>query len=143
MPDELHPDDAAALREPGRHGEGALRQQLSNAVVALYKEFFGRGPTSAQTYLEPNLVVLVLGGGYTAAEQTMFESGRWHDVREARHAWQDTMELRFVAAVEQITQRTVTAFMSASHQDPDVSVELFLLDAESPAKHPAARAEPA
>jgi uncharacterized protein YbcI len=139
MQDELHPDDAAALREPGRHGEGVLRQQLSNAVVALYKEFFGRGPTSAQTYLEPNLVILVLGGGYTAAEQTLFESGRWHDVREARQAWQDTMELRFVAAVEQITQRTVTAFMSASHQDPDVSVELFVLDSSSP--QDAARAQ--
>jgi hypothetical protein len=75
--------------------------------------------------------------GFTAAEQTMFESGGWHDVREGRQAWQDTMELRFVATVEQITQRTVTAFMSASHQNPDVSVELFLLDTKSPHPHQA------
>jgi uncharacterized protein YbcI len=85
-------------------------------------------------------VIVVLGGGYTAAEQTMFDSGRWYDVREARQVWQDTMELRFVAAVEQITQRTVRAFMSASHQDPDISVELFVLDSLSPQDATRARA---
>jgi uncharacterized protein YbcI len=132
MPDELHPDDAAALRQHGHHTGAEVRQQLSNSVVALYKEFFGRGPTSAQTYVEPNLVMLVLGGGFTAAEQTMFESGRWQDVREARQAWQDSMERRFVAAVEEVTQRTVTAYMSTSHQDPDIAIELFLL-ADEPA----------
>jgi hypothetical protein len=35
MPDDtLHPDDAAAMREPLTSGRGELRQQLSNAVVA-------------------------------------------------------------------------------------------------------------
>jgi uncharacterized protein YbcI len=72
--------------------------------------------------------VLVLTGGYSAGEQTLFEDGKWHDVRDARQAWQDSMEERFTQAIEQLTHRTVKAFMSASHQDPDVSVELFVLD---------------
>ena len=126
---ELHPDDAAAMRDAERHA-GPLRQQLANATMALYKRHFGRGPYDCRAYLAPDMVVLVLNGGYTAAEATLFEAGRWHDVRHARQSWQDSMEVRFVETVERLTGRTVKAFMSANHQDPDVSVELFVLTAE-------------
>jgi uncharacterized protein YbcI len=126
--DALHPDDQAALREPPSPGHGELRQQLSNAVVALFKQYLGRGPSDCRTYLEPDLVIVVLVGGYTAAERTLFEDGKWHDVRHARLAWQDSMEVRFIDTIERLTHRTVTAFLSANRQDPDISVELFLLD---------------
>jgi uncharacterized protein YbcI len=125
---EIHPDDAAAMRESDRH-DGPLRQQLANATMALYKQYFGKGPTTCRAYLEPDLVLLVLNGGYTAAEATLFEAGKWHDVRQGRLTWQDSMEVRFIETIEQLTGRTVRAFMSANHQGPDVSVELFLLDA--------------
>ena len=123
---ELHPEDAAAMREHSQPG-GPLRQDISNTIVTLFKQRFGRGPTTCRTYLEANLVVLVMSGGYTAAEQTMFDAGKWHDVRQARLAWQDSMEVSFVEAIERLTQRKVGAFMSANHQDPDVTVELFVL----------------
>jgi uncharacterized protein YbcI len=130
MPDdELDPADAAAMREPGRPG-GELRQQLSHAFVALYKRYLGRGPTNCRTYLEPDLVLLIMGGGYTAAEQTLFGAGEWHDVRTARQAGQDSMEIRFVDTIEQLTHRTVRAFMSANHQETELSVELFVLEHE-------------
>jgi Na+-translocating membrane potential-generating system (MpsC) len=51
--DRLHPDDAAAMREPLAGRSGELRQQLSNAIVALFKQYFGRGPTDCRTDLEP------------------------------------------------------------------------------------------
>jgi uncharacterized protein YbcI len=124
---ELHPTDVAALRGAGREG-GPLRQELSNAIVALFKEYYGRGPADCRTYLEPDLVVVVMTGGYHAAEQTLFEAGKWHQVRSARMSWQDTMEARFVATIERLTRRQVKAFMSANHQSPDVTVELFLLE---------------
>jgi uncharacterized protein YbcI len=126
--DALHPEDEAALREPASGGEGQLRQQLSNAMVALFKQYYGRGPSDCRTYLEPNLVIVVMAGGYTAAERTLFQAGKWHDVRQARLAWQDTMEVRFIDTIEGLTHRTVTAFLSANRQDPDLSVELFVLD---------------
>jgi uncharacterized protein YbcI len=126
--DTLHPEDEAALREPAGHGQGQLRQQLSNAIVALFKQYFGRGPSDCRTYLEPDLVIVVMVGGYTAAERTLFEAGRWHDVRQARLAWQDSMEVRFIDTIERLTHRTVTAFLSANRQEPDLSVELFVLD---------------
>jgi uncharacterized protein YbcI len=127
----MHADDEAALRSAGRQ-DGPLRQQLSNAMMALYKEYLGKGPTDCRAYLERDLVVLVLTGGYSAGEQTLFEAGKWHDVRQTRQAWQDSMEVRFTEKIEELTNRTVKAFLSASHQDPDVSVELFVLDETPP-----------
>jgi uncharacterized protein YbcI len=124
---DLHPTDAAAMRGAVHQG-GPLRQELSNAMVALFKEHFGRGPADCRTYLEPDLVVVVMTGGYHAGEQTLFEAGKWHEVRQARMSWQDTMEVRFVETIERLTQRSVKAFMSANHQSPDVTIELFVLD---------------
>lgn len=72
------------MREPLADGQGTLRSDISTALVGLYKEHFGKGPTRCRTYLEPDLVVVILGEGYTAAEQTLFEAGKWYEVRNAR-----------------------------------------------------------
>jgi uncharacterized protein YbcI len=128
---ELHPEDAADMREPQGDGQGTLRRDISTALVGLYKEHFGKGPTRCQTYLEPNLVVVVLGEGYTAGEQTLFEAGKWYEVRSARQIWQDSMQERFVTTIEKLSGRTVSAFMSANRQDPDFAVELFVLESEA------------
>jgi uncharacterized protein YbcI len=130
---DLHPTDVAAMRNSAGHG-GPLRQELSNAIVALFKEHYGRGPADCRTYLEPDLVIVVMTGGYHAAEQTLFEAGKWHEVRQARMSWQDTMEARFVETIERLTHRGVKAFMSANHQSPDVTVELFVLEREEAAE---------
>jgi uncharacterized protein YbcI len=130
--DTLHPDDAAAMREPLADGRGELRQQLSNAIVALFKQYFGRGPTDCRTYLEPNLVIVVLAGGYSAAERTLFEAGKWHEVRQTRMAWQDSMEVRFIDTIERLTHRTVKAFLSANRQDAELTIELFVLERDAP-----------
>ncbi len=131
MPDDdLHPDDVAAMRDPVTNGRGELRQELSNAIVALFKQYAGRGPTDCRTYLEPDLVIVVLAGGYSAAERTLFEAGKWHEVRQSRMAWQDSMEVRFVETIERLTQRTVKAFLSANRQDAELTIELFALERE-------------
>ena len=127
---DLHPEDAAAMRERSTP-DGPLRQDISNTIVTLFKQHFGRGPKSCRTYLEADLVVLVMSGGYTPGEQTMFEAGRWHDVRRARLAWQDSMEARFVEAIERLTHRSVKAFMSTNLQGPDITVELFVLNGDA------------
>jgi uncharacterized protein YbcI len=109
--------------------DGALSQEISNEISRLYKEHYGKGPLSSRTYLQPELVVVVLGGGYTAAEQTLFEAGKWYEVRQARQLWQDSMKVRFIDKIEEFTGREVKAFMSANHQDPDFAVEMFVLQA--------------
>jgi uncharacterized protein YbcI len=127
---ELDPADAADMRESHEEGDGTLRQEISATMVGLYKEHHGEGPTRCRTYLHPELVIVVLGGGYSAAEQTLFAAGKWYEVREARQIWQDSMQARFVDAIEGLTGRNVAAFMSANRQDPDVSVEMFVLETE-------------
>jgi len=127
---ELHPEDAAAMREPHEEGQGTLRQDIATTMVALYKQHYGAGPSRCRTYLHPELVIVVLGGGYSAAEQTLFEAGKWHEVRQARMSWQDSMQAKFVDAIEELSGRQVAAFMSANRQDPDLAVEMFVLEAE-------------
>ena len=119
------------MREPGAEGHGTLRQDISTAMVGLYKEHFGKGPTRCRTYLEPDLVIVILGEGYTPGEQTLFEAGKWYEVRNARQIWQDSMQERFVSMIEEQTGRTVAAFLSANRQDPDFAVEIFVLDRPS------------
>jgi uncharacterized protein YbcI len=116
------------MRERVSDGLGTLRSDISTAIVGLYKKHYGKGPIHCRTYLEPDLVVVILGEGYTASEQTLFEAGKWYEVRQARQIWQDSMHERFVETIEGLTQRKVKAFMSANHQDPDYAVELFVLE---------------
>jgi uncharacterized protein YbcI len=116
---------------PGRETTdptGELSGQISTRFVQLIKEHSGKGPTRCRTYVEEDIVVVLLRGGYTLAEGTLFEAGKWLDVRTSRHAFQDTMEGRFTAELERMTGRQVHAFMSASHQDPDLQVEIFVLE---------------
>jgi uncharacterized protein YbcI len=109
--------------------EQSLGAQISKAIVQLLREHGGRGPTKCKTYFDDDLVLVLLRGGSTSAEQTMFRAGKWLDVRQARHVVQDSMEGRFTQEIEHLTERHVLAFMSASHQEPDLTIEAFLLDA--------------
>jgi uncharacterized protein YbcI len=127
---EPHPENAADLREPAEEPTGTLRADISREMVRLYKNYYGKGPVRCRTYLQPELVTVVLGGGYTRSEQTLFEDGRWHEVRRARQVWQDSMQERFVELIERHTGRKVAAFLSANRQDPDFAVELFVLEPE-------------
>lgn len=105
-----------------------MSMEISNRIVQLMKEHTGKGPPKCRTYLNGEMVTVLMRGGFTQAEQTLFEDGKWIDVRTARHAVQDTLAGKFVAVVEEVLRRPVIAFMSASHQDPDLQVELFLLE---------------
>ena len=67
-------------------------------------------------------------GGFSRFENTLFEDGKFLDVRGMRHAFQDTMEGRLTEVIERLTGRMVAAFMSASHQRPDLQMEVFVLD---------------
>src|SRR3954466_16398369 len=110
---------------------GPVASEISNAVVRLLREHFGKGPTQAKTLLHDDVVVTVLRGGFTQAEQTLYKAGRADVVHESRRAMQDVLEREMRAAVERLTGRRVSAFMSANHHDPDVSVEVFMLESDS------------
>jgi uncharacterized protein YbcI len=107
---------------------GAVLEQISNAVVGVYREHFGKGPSSAKTYALDDVVICVLRDGLTTAERTLFERGRGDAVREMRAAFQDAVADTFTSVLEEITERKVVAFMSQAHVDPDLAIEVFFLD---------------
>ncbi len=101
--------------------------EISNAISRLHKEFIGRGPTNSRTTLDANLVVCVLEGGYTRAEQTLGTSGKSELVAAGRLGLQDAMREAMVAAVEQTIGRRVQSFMSANDLERNLQVEIFVL----------------
>jgi uncharacterized protein YbcI len=111
---------------------GQLLLELSNAIVRIHKEFYGKGPTKARSHLSQDLLVVVLEGGYTHSEQTLLAAGHAREVTQARLAMQETAEGVLREAVEAILRRPVRSFMSANDPHADAQVEVFLL--EEPAR---------
>ncbi len=109
-----------------RHGEELTA--ISDGLVALLKEYYGRGPTQAKSYYQDDLVVCILRGGFTRVEETLREGGRGAAVIEQRMEFQELMRERFEAVVEKATGRHVTGFMSGNQQEPDMMCEVFVLD---------------
>src|SRR5512132_913828 len=100
---------------------------ISAGLVALLKEFYGRGPTRTKTYYEDDLVVCLLRGGFSRVEQTLLDGGRGSSVIRQRMEFQELMRDRFEAVIEDATGRRVIGFMSGNQQDPDIMCEVFIL----------------
>ncbi len=113
---------------PVRH-DGAELEELTNGMVRLYKELFGRGPTKARTdYAGPNTIVATIEDSLTRAEQTMVGLGEHRRVRAIRMFFQYASERDFVGVVESTTGRKVRAFVSGIDTEKDVSSEVFYLE---------------
>jgi uncharacterized protein YbcI len=109
--------------------EGLELQELTNGMVRLYKELFGRGPTKARTnYAGPDTLVATVENSLTPAERNMLELGEHQRVREIRMYFQHASDTEFVRTVEEITGRKVRAFVSGMDTDQDVSTEVFYLE---------------
>ena len=106
---------------------GDVRTAISEGLVALLKDYYGRGPEKTKTYVSDDLVVCLLRGGFTRVEQTLFEGGHGDHVIRQRMAFQEVMRSRFEQVVEDATGRRVIGFMSGNHQDPDMICEVFVL----------------
>ncbi len=108
----------------------SIAADISNVVVRLFREHFGKGPTQAKTLIHDDVIVCVLRGGFTHAEKTLYAAGRPDVVEDGRRAMQEILEREMRSHVERLSGRRVQAFLSANHHDPDASVEIFLLEPE-------------
>lgn len=100
---------------------------VSEGMVRLLKEFYGRGPTEAKSYYQDDLVVCLLRGGFTKVEETLLAAGRGEAVVQQRMAFQELMRDRFESVIEEAVGRQVVGFMSGNQQDPDLMCEVFVL----------------
>ena len=108
---------------------GRLLAEITNRIVAFMREHYGRGPIKAKTYVLDNLIVCVLtDGGFTAIERTMMGGGEPERVLEMRRDFQRMMKERYTEMIEALTGRKVLAFLSQAHVEPDLTIEIFLMD---------------
>jgi uncharacterized protein YbcI len=112
-----------------RQGErGKMASAVSNAIVGIHRQYYGRGASRARTVMGADYVICFMEDIYTPVERTLIDAGRFAAVQETRSAFQATMRERFSQAVEEIVGRKVVGFLSQVHVDPDLSVETFILE---------------
>jgi uncharacterized protein YbcI len=105
--------------------------ELSNAMVRLYKDAFGRGPTKARAaFAGPDMLVVVLEQSMTVAERNLAAMGEHERLREARMFFQHALEPEFRSLVERVLGRRTIAFISGMDIAHDVAVEVFTLEPE-------------
>ena len=136
-PDEKVEQEVERLTEPD-HLESvesgdptrshSVRAEISNAMVGLKKEFYGKGPTKAKTFLNDNYVFCAMEGGLTRNEETLIERGHEDLVRTYRLRFQEAMEEPTIEAVQRITGRTVIGYHSQIVFNPERAFEIFVVD---------------
>lgn len=103
--------------------------EISNAMVRLYKEAFGRGPTKARAqYAGHDTLVVILENSLTVAERNLVAMGEHQRLREARLFFQYALEDQFRTIVEQALGRRTVAFISGIDTARDVAMEVFTLE---------------
>jgi len=102
--------------------------EISTRLVQLHSQFYGKGPTKAKTHMVNDTVVCILRGGFTTVERTLLDTGEHESVYQMRRSFQQVMEQDFRQVVEHATGRKVIAYMSSVHTNPDLAVELFVLE---------------
>jgi len=101
---------------------------ISSATVQVLHRYTGRGPTKAKTIVGDDLVTVLMADTLTQGERTLVDSGHSDRVLEVRHDYQQAMRNELVEIVEVQLDRKVRAFMSQNHIDPDLAVEVFVLE---------------
>jgi uncharacterized protein YbcI len=105
---------------------------ISNAIGAMHREHYGRGADRIRTLIHQDMVMTTLENCFTPVERKMVAEDAFAQVRETRIMFQDWMGPRFTEIVEEATGRKVRAFFSQVAHDPDIAVELFLLEPDEP-----------
>ena len=102
--------------------------KIATSAVQVLHEYTGRGPTKAKTTISENLVTILLADTLTNGERTLVDHGHADRVLQVRYDFQLAMRDDLVRIVERELDRLVVAFMSQNHIDPDLAIEVFVLE---------------
>ena len=111
-----------------QHEGRELLARISNEMVRAQKRYFGKGPTSAKSYMLDDLLIIVMRGSMTTAEHTLVDFDRADAVRDFRQTFENEMTERLTDMVEELTGRKVLTYQSQILFEPDMVVELFVFD---------------
>jgi uncharacterized protein YbcI len=128
LPKQATAEELALAADGEARDGGGRRAAISNALVGLKKEFYGKGPTAAKTYFNDDWVFVVLEGGLTRSEETLLEAGEEMLVRQVRLRFQEAMTKTICGTIEEIVGRNVLTYHSQVMFDPARTVEMFLLE---------------
>jgi len=125
-------DEQQTREQPATHDKFSIQMQISNEMVRLYKDQFGRGPTKARTnWAGPDIVMTVLEDTLTPAERNLVKMGEHQRLRDLRMFFQYATVKEFCEPVERLTGRLVKAFHSSIDTKADgMAVEVFVLHPE-------------
>ena len=123
----LESQDLDARTAP-RGNSGEELGAISRALVQLYKDCYGKGPTKARAYMAGDLVVCLLQGGFMKGEKTLRDAGRGQAVSDNREALQEVLRQRFIDTIQDITGRKVSTFISGVDVQTETNAELFMLE---------------
>jgi uncharacterized protein YbcI len=114
--------------EPGMF----LLSQISNEMVRIYKDQFGRGPTRARTHwCGPDALTVLLEDTLTPAERNLAAMSEHQRLRDTRMFFQYATVREFCEPVERLTGRKVRAFLSSIDTVADgLAMETFVLHPE-------------
>jgi uncharacterized protein YbcI len=107
---------------------GVELAEVTKGMVSLHRRFYGKGPTKARTHMVDDTVVCILEGGFTTVERTLIDEHDVDAVLKVRRSFQSAMENHFTEVIEGVLGRKVIAYMSQIHADPDLAVEIFVLE---------------
>lgn len=107
---------------------GELNAAVTREVIRVQNESHGRGPKKAYSFHSGNVLTTVMEDVLTPAERRLAGNGESEAVLNMRSLYQKSMEPELKKCIEQITGCKVLAFMSDNHLEPDIAVEVFILD---------------
>jgi uncharacterized protein YbcI len=111
--------------QPSELGGGDMLARISDEMVSAKKQFFGKGPEQAKSYMLDDLLITVMRGGLTRAEETMLKFGQQDMVRQFRQLFENEMTEHLTGLVERTTGRAVVNYQSQIMFDPHIIVEMF------------------
>ena len=106
----------------------SLLSRISTEVVRTFKEYYGKGPTSAKSYMFDDMLFVVMRGGLNASEKFLLEKDEVDVVRQYRQTFENRMNEVLSEKIESLTGKTVIGFNSQILFDPDISIEIFIFD---------------
>ncbi len=110
-----------------------MRGEISGAMVTIMKQYHGKGPTNARTFVNERYVFCVMEGGLSRSDETLLAAGEEAVVRAYRLSFEAAITPVITRAVADITGRAVVGYHSQVILDPPHVIEIFILD-EPPAQ---------